>query len=115
MDALRAVVVALLLCPAICAAAKPANLPEYSLAALDLKKEPPDSLVKSYAAMLDRLEAKCQEQRSLIGDYAYVGGQELGVSSYRFMKMLDLRIPAKAKEQKCLDIAAAVVTLNRKS
>lgn len=92
------------------------TLPEQKLAFLDLKgKAPSDSMVKEYAALLDRLEIKCRESRSLIGDYAYAGGEELKVSAYQFLKAMNGSIPDEAPRSRCLEIAAAIVTLSRKS
>jgi hypothetical protein len=95
--------------------------PEAKLAAIDLgtRRVPPDTIA-TYASVLDRLQGKCTEPRDRIGDFAVVGVDQLKeekgmeVTIYRFLRMMDDSVPSSTDKLKCIEIAAALVTLTER-
>jgi hypothetical protein len=92
--------------------------PEYQLAALDQGTPTvSDSGVAPYARVLDRLEPKCAESRSRIGDFAFTAREQLaeeGVteSLLSILQSVDASIPGELGETACIDVFAAFVVLS---
>lgn len=92
--------------------------PEYKLASIDAGEplSPDDPSIGAYARVLDRLDGKCQEPRSRIGDYAVTARRLLGeagieVTVLDALRGIDGSIPEDIPELKCDEITAAWVTL----
>ncbi len=92
--------------------------PEYQLAVIDAGGFVPldDPSIGTYAGLLDSLERKCSEERSLIGDQAVVATQLLAdegiiVSILEALQGIDDSIPEESPVLTCAEIAAAWVTL----
>ena len=93
--------------------------PEAKLAAIDTQSPTvSQALVNVYATLLDRLDQKCPEDRSFIGDIAVKGVQllesekDVKMTLLQFLAAMDKSIPAEAAGQvRCTEIAAALVTM----
>ena len=92
--------------------------PEYQLAVIDAGGFVPlnDPSIGTYAGLLDSLEAKCSEERSLIGDQAVRATQLLAEEGIRItvltgLQGMDASIPEESTTLNCAEIAAAWITL----
>ena len=92
--------------------------PEYQFAVIDAGGFVPldDPSIGTYASLLDSLDGKCSEERSLIGDQAVVAAQLLAdagivVSILEALQGIDDSIPEESPVQTCAEIAAALLTL----
>lgn len=91
---------------------------EYKLAVIDAGGFVPldDPSIGTYARLLDSLDGKCSEERSLIGDQAVVATQLLAdegiiVSTLEALQGIDESIPEELPGLTCAEIAAAWVVL----
>ena len=92
--------------------------PEYQLAVIDAGGFVPldDPSIGTYAGLLDSLDAKCSEERSLIGDQAVRATQLLAEEGIRItvltgLQGMDASIPEESTTVDCAEIAAAWITL----
>ena len=93
---------------------------EGKLAAIDLHSyDVPSHVVTQYATVLGRLQAKCSEPKTRIGDFAVVGVKSLkkknvNMTILQFLQNMDGSIPDEMPDDtmKCAEIAAVLVTLS---
>ena len=92
--------------------------PEYQLAVIDAGGFVPldDPSIGTYAGLLDSLDAKCSEERSLIGDQAVRATQLLAeegisITVLTGLQGMDASIPEESTTVDCAEIAAAWITL----
>ncbi len=92
--------------------------PEYQLAVIDAGGFVPldDPSIGTYAGLLDSLDVKCSEERSLIGDQAVRATQLLAeegiaVSALEALQGIDESIPEESPGFSCAEVAAAWITL----
>ncbi len=91
------------------------NQPEYQLAALD-GQALTDAAISPYETALNEAENACQEERSLLGDYAFVAQEQLAeagqsVTLLEMLKAMSDSVPEEMRPTRCADVMAAVVTL----
>ncbi len=92
--------------------------PEYLLASIDAG-EPlsvDDPSISTYARLLDSLDEKCEEERSLIGDQAVLAtellaDEGLSITVLEGLQGMDGSIPEESPTLYCAEIAAACITL----
>lgn len=91
--------------------------PEFLLAAIDKGSvSVSDAEVRPYEQVLDRLELKCTQSRSMIGDMAVRSVELLeeqglvGETNLTMMEAVDLAIP-DGMEMDCAEIYAAIITI----
>ncbi len=91
---------------------------EYKLAVIDAGGfvDPNDPSIDSYAALLDSLETKCEEERTLISDQAVRATQLLAdegvtMTALEVLQGIDGSIPDESGTFSCAEVAAAWITL----
>ena len=92
--------------------------PEYLLASIDAG-EPlsvDDPSIGTYARLLDSLDEKCEEERSLIGDQAVRATELLAdagirVTALEGLQGIDGSIPEESPTLNCSEVAAAWIVL----
>ncbi len=92
--------------------------PEYQLAVIDAGGFVPldDPSIDTYAGLLDSLDAKCSEERSLIGDQAVRATQLLAeegiaVSALEALQGIDGSIPEESPLLSCAEVGALWIAL----
>jgi hypothetical protein len=91
---------------------------EYKLAVIDEGGfvDPNDPSIDAYAAVLDRLETKCEEDRTLISDQAVRATQLLAeegisVTALQALRGFDGSIPDEFPVLSCAEVGAAWIVL----
>lgn len=95
------------------------STPEGKLAAIDHNRlDVSPQIIAPYGAALTRLEGKCPQSRSLIGDYAVKSVETLEQKGFHannlvFLQMMNKAIPDEMPDDtlSCAELAALVVTL----
>ena len=91
--------------------------PEYLLASIDAG-EPlsvDDPSIGTYARLLDSLDEKCEEERSLIGDEAVqatelLADEGISITVLTGLRVMDGSIPEESPTLNCAEVAAAWIT-----